>query len=239
MFARTIKSFGTRRLVAVGLPLAGLTAVAALLAVVALLPSTGRTAHAAIPASGSGGGGCFVPSGPCTFKNNSASADFSSVDSTGCILSDAFINGFDSLTRPGNTTGQFAFVAIVVVDSCNNFTPVKEAFSQDFTGTVQFGRNLSTARVTGSATMFDVVSNTTFTATFDVTWQGFGPTTSMIDSQHFHAPGFILNTHFHGSDRAAEASGTLSDGTTNFAAAPSLSADLFNSSGGSVQLFKA
>jgi hypothetical protein len=235
MFARKISSFVKARLLATG-AVVSLVAVAALVAFV-VLPSAGRTAHAATPNS-SMGGGCFSPTGPaCTFKDNSADAYFQSFSSDGCTLTDASINGFQNLTRPGNMTTQFAFVSMEEVDICNNFNLLKEAFNRDFTGTVQVGANLSTATVTGTATMIDFVSNTTFTATINVTWQGFGPTTRTIDSSHYHAPGFIVNSHFNGTSRVAEASGTLSDGTSNFAASPTLLyTELLDSTGGTVQI---
>jgi hypothetical protein len=48
----------------------------------------------------------------------------------------------------------------------------------------------------------------------------------------------MMNTHFNGLTRGAAASGTISDGTTNFAASPTLSANLSDNSGGTVQLVK-
>jgi hypothetical protein len=232
MFARTFSPFGEKRLLAVS-SVVILVAVAALVSLAVLSPA-GRTAHAAALNSSSGGG-CFATTPVCTFKQGFADADFGSVSNDGCIVTDAFVNAFQGVTRPGNTTGQFAFVGIEKFDVCNNI-PLEEAFSEDFTGAIQFGSSLSTATVTGSATMFDKVSNTTFTATINVAWQGFGPTTYMIDSLHFRTSGLILNEHSTGTNRAAEAAGTLSDGTTNFAAAPTLNADLGNSAGGSAQI---
>jgi hypothetical protein len=241
MSTRTISLRGKRRLVAGILAALGLALVAGLLAVI-VLPATGRPAQA----SGSGPGGCFSNTGPvCTAKGGDADAFFGSVSSDGCIFSTAEIQPFQNLTRPGNVTNQAVFVAISVFDACN-FVQLVEASNFDsttqdlnFTGTIDFGDQVSTARVQGTATMFDFVSNTSFTATIDVTWQGYGPTTYAIDSLHSRAPGVIVNTHFKGAFRSAAASGTLSDGTTNFAATPTLDASLDNISTGTVQIFKS
>ncbi len=239
MFARITSKLGKRGLVASGLATVALVAVVALLAVT-LLPSNGRTAHA------SGTGGCFPTTGPsCTFKNHSAFADFGSVSSNGCIFTDASLQPFESLTRPGNTTSQSVFVFISKFDACNQVQ--LEAASnidpntgvENFTGNIQFGTGLSTATVNGTASMFDFISNTTFTTTINVTWQGFGPTTTSIDNMHVRAPSFIFNSHFHGTSRAAEALGTLTDKTgTNLATPPTLNADLANASSGTVQITK-
>ena len=233
MIARIINRFGKRGLVAGGIATAALLAVVAMLAV-SLLPSNGRAAHA----SGTGGGGCFAISGPvCTFKNQSAFADFESSSSDGCVISDTFVQGFNNLMRPGNTTTQTAFVSMETFNNCTGEF-LSGAFSQDFTGTVQFGKGLSTAAVAGTATMVDEMTSNTFSLSVNVTWQGFGPTSRNISINHFRAPGFIFNSHFNGTTRGAAAAGTISDGTTNFAASPTLNAAISDSSGGTVQLIK-
>jgi hypothetical protein len=49
----------------------------------------------------------------------------------------------------------------------------------------------------------------------------------------------MMNTHFTGTSRSAEVSGTLTDnGATNIAAQPTTYASLVNSSGGTVQIFR-
>jgi hypothetical protein len=216
--------------------------VAALLAVI-VLPATGRPAHAS-PNSGSPGG-CFADTGPrCTTIGPDASAIFGSVSSNGCLFTSAEMQPFQSLTRPGNVTSQSVLVLMSVFDACGGLQVMGasnfDSTAQDlnFTGTIQFGSQLSTARVSGTATMFDSFSNTTFIATIDVTWQGYGPTTRSFDSSHFRAPGVIVNQHFNGTSRAAEASGVLSDGSANFAATPTLDAELHDVTTGFVQLIK-
>jgi hypothetical protein len=238
MSMRTFSLRGKRRLMASILAVVGFTAMVAILAAV-VLHSNVRVALG----SGSGGG-CISTTGPvCTFKDNRAFADFGSVSSDGCIFTDAAIQPFQSLTRPGNTTSQSVFVFIEKFDFCNN-VPLEEASNFDpttgapnFTGTIQFGGTLATATVNGTASMVDLISNTTFTATINVAWQGFGTTTRFIDNSHFRAPNFIVNSHFSGTSRAAEASGTLTDETgTNLATSPTLNAGLDNTRGGTVQI---
>jgi hypothetical protein len=231
VIARIVNKLGKRGLVAGGIATVALVAVVAMLAV-SLLPSNGRAVHA----SGVGGG-CFAISGPvCTFKNQSAFAQFeSSIDD--CVVSDAFVEGFNNLVRPGNTATQTAFVSITTYNACTGEL-LSEAFSQDFTGTVQFGTGLSSAAVAGTATMVDALTSNTFSVSVNVTCQGFGPTSRNISMNHYRAPGFIFNSHFNGTTRGAAASGTISDGTTNFAASPTLYAGISDSSGGTVQLVK-
>jgi hypothetical protein len=225
-----------------GLTLVGLAAVVGVL-FVAVSPFGARVAHG----SGSGGGGCISTTGPvCHFTSTNAFADFDSISSDGCSFTFASVQPFDSLTRPSNTTSQAVFVTINKFDNCqgtfenvSNFDP--STGLSDFTGTIQFGTKLSTASVVGTAPMFD--SNTgalLFTTTINVTWHGFGATTMFVTNSHSRSPGFIFNTHFNGSSRMAEASGTLTDETgANLATPATLNAELNDSSSGTVQIIKS
>ena len=151
------------------------------------------------------------------------------------------------------------FIYLQQYDGCNN-VPVLYASNQgpnsfmpDFTGTLKFGSNLSSATVIGTAPMYgqtfsnDASTNTgtggggggfLFTSTINVTFTGYGSTTKSVDSQHFHGQGEILNTHFNGDNRDAEATGTVTDGSgNNLAATPTLNASLSDSNSGTVDIF--
>lgn len=231
---------GKRRLTAIALSVTGLVAV---LAVVGVLVLNTRTAHG----SGTGGGGCFNVSGPaCTFKGNTSFNDFGTVSTDGCIFTDSQVAFFDSLTRPGNVATQSVFVSISKWDSCNG-VPLEEVSNFDpnsgastFNGTVQFGSNLSSASVNGTAPMYDqFTGNLLFTTTVNITVKAYGPSSSFSASSHYHAPGFVMNSHFTGTSRPAEASGTFTDQAgNNLAALPSLYSELDNSTGGTVQIFR-
>lgn len=228
-----------RRLLAIGLSVATLTA--AIVVVVVMTLGT-RTALG----SGSGGGGCVSTTGPaCTYKDNNAFADFSSVSADGCIYTDAQISLFDSLTNPGRAATQTVFIYISKWDGCNN-VDILEASNFDpntwlstFNGTVQLSSDLSTAKVTGTATMFDWVSNSQlFTTNINLTLKGFGAISRYSDGQHFHAPGFVMNSHSTGTSRPAMATGTFTDNTGANIASLGGFAELSNSSGGTVQIFR-
>jgi hypothetical protein len=243
MSTRGFSLTGHRQLVLVGLALVGLAAVVAVL-FAAVSPFGARVALG----SGSGGGSCISTTGPvCHFTSTNAFADFDSVSSDGCIFTFASVQPFDSLTRPGNATSQAVFVTINKFDNCqgiilenaSNFDP--GTGQPDFTGTIQFGTKLSTATVVGTAPMFDSDSGALlFTTSINVTWQGFGATTTFIDSSHSRSPGFISNIHFSGDTRMAEASGTLTDETgANLATPATLSAQLDHAKSGTVQIVKS
>ncbi len=242
MSTRGFSLTGHRQLVLVALAVVGLAAVVAVL-FAAVSPFGARVAHG----SGSGGGGCISTTGPvCHFTSTNAFADFDSVSSDGCTFTFASVQPFDSLTRPGNVTSQAVVVTISKFDNCQGIVETASNFDpstglSDFTGTIQFGTNLSTATVVGTAPMFDSSSGALlFTTSINVTWQAFGGTTTFVDSSHSRSPGFIFTTHFSGDSRMAEASGTLTDETgTNLATPATLNAQLDNANSGTVQIIKS
>ena len=238
MSSRTLGLSSPHRLLAGGLAGAMLVAVVSVLAATALNSRT---------AMGSGPGGCFATTGPaCTFKDHVAFADFGSVSPDKCNFTDAFVNPFEALTSPGRAATTVVFVSVMkfncltnTFESASNIDPATG--NPVFNGTVQFGTNLDTAAINGSAPMYDASSGLqTFTSTINVTWQGFGPTSSFIDTSHFRSPGLMVNSRFMGTSRMAIASGVITDETSaNLASAPSLNADLENDSSGTVFLSRS
>jgi hypothetical protein len=237
MVTRSI-SFRSRRLLVVGLAGALLAAAIALSATIVLGT---RSASGA-----GGGGGCFTATSVpvCTFKNHTAFADFSTVSPDQCVFTDAFVQPVETLSSPGRVPGTFVFAAISQFDICTG-TPLVDLVDVDpttgmptFTGTVQFGTMLTSASINGSAQMFDAVSGALiYTASIQISWLGFGPTSSFLDSFHFRTAGFMFNTHDQGTNRQAVASGTFPDpANNNLASVPTVQADLENDSGGSVAL---
>lgn len=244
MSAQLVGIYARRRMTALGLVAAVVAAAMAVIAAVSF------NTHSA--AGAGGGGNCFATTGPvCTFKSHTAFADFSTVSAFGggggCTVTDAFAQPFESLSMPGQNAAVTVIVSLSTFNFCNN-TQAECASNFDpnsgaplFTGTVQFGLDLTTATVIGTATMFDPCATTpagaSFTSNINLTWQAFGPNSTLIDNSHLRSPGFILNSRFKGLSRQAIASGVLTDATGgNRAASPTANADLENDSGGTVVL---
>jgi hypothetical protein len=94
--------------------------------------------------------------------------------------------------------------------------------------------SLESASLNMTLPMYDDISGATLSVTFNITWKGVGPTTQMIDSQHFRSPSSVLMAHSVGYNRMAIASGTISDGTTNYASGVTTDASLDSSKGGNL-----
>ena len=248
-----------RRILVTSLGLS-LTAVVAVLAI-GLVFLNARTVHG----SGTGGGGCFATTGPsCHFESNNASADFSSVSADGCIFTDVYVQPFASLTRPGGTATQTVVIFISKWDNCqgpsgcasvNSGTgggggcgvQLEQAYNYDpttgmsiFNGTIKFGPKLDTAAINGSAPMFDNVTGAQFTSTVNVSWKGYGPTSTFMDIFSVRQPGFMMKSHTTGASRLAEASGVVTDETgANLATPATTNANLSDSKGGTVQFSRS
>jgi hypothetical protein len=50
----------------------------------------------------------------------------------------------------------------------------------------------------------------------NLTWAGFGNISRIGAHEHFHGPGFIVSSHFKGTHREAEVSGSITDGSIDF-----------------------
>jgi hypothetical protein len=237
MFSRSISPLDTRRLVAAGITMGMLIAAVGVFAFTALALNA-RTAV------GAGGPGCFSTGPVCTFRGTAASSDFGTVSADECVFTDIFVNAIDSLTTPNRQATKTVFVFMSKFNGCtgesllsaSNFDPTTG--TSVFNGTFQIGTSLDTATAIGSAPMFDNSTGAQiFTSTINVTWRGYGAATTFIDSSHHRMPGFLMNSHFHGTTRSAEASGVVTDAAgSNLAAQPTLYASLQNNSSGTVQL---
>src|SRR5258708_761863 len=62
----------------------------------------------------------------------------------------------------------------------------------------------------------------------DLTWTSTSAIAHEISSFHFHTKGFTENAHFNADFRDANASGTVSAGTTNFTPSQSVFAQIFS-----------
>lgn len=242
MSLRTFRVSGKRRLIAIGLSAAALTAA---IAVVVVMTLGTRTALG----SGSGGGDCISTTGAapvCTFQGNNAWVDFSDVSSDGCIFTDAMVSVYDNLTVPGKIATQSVGLYISKWDNCSgtslvsvgNYDP--NTGGTTFTGTIQLSPDLSTATVNGTSAMYDWNTGLPlYTATVNLTLKGYGSTFNIVDNHRLQAPGYVENVHYTGKSRSAEVSGTFTDPDgNNVATLPTTNAGLGSTTGGTVQIFK-
>ncbi len=215
-----------------GLAIVALVAVVATFAFVRNLP-----AHA----SGSGSGGCTTAqTSTCQFTGLSALAQFQG-SSDGCMYFGANVYAFQNVLHgpPDAPTSQAAVYLSVQSFDCNTGT-WDSASGQSFDITFTVVNPLQSAHLVATVPVTDdYTGNPAGTITVDVTWQGYGPTARQIDSSHFRTAGMIFNSHFSGDNKSATASGTVSDGTTNYAAVPTMFNDIQSVRSGTISITRS
>ena len=172
------------------------------------------------------------------FSGQSADAFFSSTDPSGCIgtfvAAFATDGRFQSPPGPGSTSSG-AFVGIAQFNFCTGVL-LMDAFGSasladpDF----QVSRDLTSATLNTTLLVVDSVSGSTFSVDVDLTWTGTSALSRSNSHFHFQSPGFIVNGHFNGASRFAEASGSVTIGATNFTPGPSDFAQISSAKSGEV-----
>ena len=165
-------------------------------------------------------------------RGKGASANFSSVDTSGCVFTDVFVNPnegfFQSPPGPGSASSG-VLLAISQYDACagvqllaaEGFAPLGDPDFQVF-------GNLQSATLTATVNVFDFVTGTSFDVFVDLTWTG---TANFVNREKGHShidfPGCKINTRFDLVFRPAVATGSISDGSTNYTPEPSFGHDIF------------
>jgi hypothetical protein len=174
-----------------------------------------------------------------SFNGQSADAFFTSTDPSGCIQTDVFVSAVDGKIKQDGApeVESLASVAISRFDLCTG-TVLLSAFGSATLAPTEFviDRQLVSASLDTTVTVMDFVSGASFPVDVAVNWTGTGATFRV--KQHFQiiTPGFKLNSRFDGTFREAAASGTISDGTSNFTPEPAAFADMSSVKSGEVSI---
>ena len=153
------------------------------------------------------------------FHGMAAQANFDNVSPDGCIDTFVFVDG--SQNTVNKQTFSSADVFIGKFDICTN-TQLLAASGFTDNPTFQIDKKLLSASLNTTISVFDKVSGNTFNVSVSVTWTSTSAIAHEISTFHFHTKGFTENAHFNADFRDANASGTVSDGTTNFTPSPSV-----------------
>ena len=172
------------------------------------------------------------------FKGRGAEAFFSTVDPSGCIFTNVFVFASEETFQnpPGPrsaSSGTFLFIS--QFDACVGMQLLAaDGFASLADPDFQVARKLNSATLSATVNVFDFVTSTSFDVDVNLAWTGAGPLLREHGNFHFQAPGCKFNSHFNRTFRGAEASGSVSDGATNFTPDPSLGASIFSAKNGDV-----
>jgi hypothetical protein len=175
------------------------------------------------------------------FQGRFAEAYFDSLDSANCIDTAVYVFAEvgKSQSPPGpGISGVITYGFISKYDYCGQTQLLGASFysaipSSDF----KLDENLNSAQLTTTVSVFDYISGTSFPVSLALTWTAAGPAIRNNFGFHVHAPGFTANEHDNGVTRVADATGTVSDGTTNFTPQASLYGGLDSAKDGMVQIY--
>jgi hypothetical protein len=151
------------------------------------------------------------------FHGLSAQANFDNTD--GCIETFVFVDGSQNTVNKQTFSG--ADVFIDQVNNCTN-TELLEAFGSTDNPTFQIDKKLLSASLSATIPVTDFLTNNTFNVSVSVAWTSTSAIGHQNSTFHFHTKAFTENNHFNADFRDAVASGTVSDGTTNFTPSPSV-----------------
>jgi hypothetical protein len=176
------------------------------------------------------------------FKGNSADAYFYSTDPSGCIFTNVYVFASDDASishdppgPPNSFSGSVASVYIYQYDSCNDYISLMDASCYASLADPDFqviGRDLDSATLNTTLDCFDYVSGSSFDVSVALVWTGTGNPVVQRSNSHFWTPGYVVNSHSTGTFRSAEASGSVSDGITNFTPNPASYASIQNAKSG-------
>jgi hypothetical protein len=154
----------------------------------------------------------------------SAFAQFSSIDPSGCIRTNLSLGASDLVDQqpPGPPdTRSLIFIFIFQFDDCTNtLLHNVESFQELDKNAFKVSNSPTPARLTTSLTVDDFTSGP-FDVNVDLTWSVADRPPGIRDTIHFElAPGCKLTAHVSNSTVFANASGTVSAGATNFTPQP-------------------
>jgi hypothetical protein len=170
------------------------------------------------------------------FRGDGAQAFFSSTD--GCIVTDVSVSATDGIFQnpPGKGSPVFdVFLFISQYDFCTDTQLLRASgYTQLADAEFQVSPQLDSATLNTTVNVFDFESNTSFDVFVNLAWTGISPLSRDSSKFHFKSPGCNYHLRIRGDFRFAEASGSVSDGTTNFTPDPSVDARIYSSKSGEV-----
>lgn len=182
------------------------------------------------------------------FSSNSVDASFFTVDPSPCdcsviptpkcIFTDVFVSASDNtIQTPPGKGGVSQILADFEIIQFDCAIQLLSANCQLANPDFQVGKKLDSATLNATLECFDFVSNSTFNVSASLTWTATGDRVRQSSSNRLQFPGPSCNIHSNsdGSSRGAQASGTVSVGTTNFTPNPTDFADISSGKSGEVE----
>lgn len=164
------------------------------------------------------------------FKGTSATAAFYNYD--GCVERDTYVAASQEQAT--------LYVYIAYFNYCSaeyHFYSVADALPQ---GALTVDGKLTTASLVTTIAAYDGNTGTTVPVKIDVRWAGTGPLYSSVVHQQIKSPpNYVLTISESGTFRTADASGSVSDGTRDYAVGAASYAQLSSVKYGAVSVTRS
>jgi hypothetical protein len=155
------------------------------------------------------------------FRGDSADASFFTVDKTGCIYTDAFVFATEGKQQspPGSPgTQRWADIYIYSYDTCSGEQLVAAFGSTGLgSGDFQIDNKLTAGSLNTTVNVYDYVSGTSYDVQVNLNWIGSGDLNRGRSSSSNQSGQCRYSYRWNGTWRYAEATGSISDGKTNYA----------------------
>jgi hypothetical protein len=150
-------------------------------------------------------------------RDKLADAQFTSRDSTGCIQTDVVVLAYTAKeTGSPAVVEPMVNVTYAVNDICNALL-LRSGFGSTNVINFRMDGGLGSTHAEATVPVSDDQNGTTINLYVNLDWTGVSDISVLKDKDHtITTPGFIINFHLTDSFRDATATGSVSDGTTNF-----------------------
>ncbi|HWP92993.1 MAG TPA: hypothetical protein VNN20_12440 [Thermodesulfobacteriota bacterium] len=173
-----------------------------------------------------------------SFKGQTAVAYFYSGDECSFTAAYVFMSDGRIKAKGKPEVQSAAYITVVQYDYCAGTYLYADGYSELAGKDFQINKKLISATVDTTIEVYDYYTGNSFPVNVSINWTGSGDIYSGKYHSHFQGFGYSSNYRSNGSSRYAEASGTVSDGTTNFTPEPSSYAYMDSASYGSVDIYK-
>ncbi len=166
------------------------------------------------------------------FNGDAINAFFSDIDPSGCVQTSVAVGASNGWLQvpPGGPPqpNPGVYLAISKFNLCTGTQLMSiEANPSIPASDLQIdGLTFASATLKTAFNVCDSVSRACFDVTLNLAWIATGPAAAIHEPLHSEEPGLKVNFHWNGRHRPADATGTVSDGTTNFAPGASLNGDI-------------
>ena len=159
------------------------------------------------------------------FKGKSIHAYFSNVDLSGCVVTTAFVFASEQLAQYVAGAGIPSTGVELYVSKYNQCTEETLISAENIVPVPQADLNISgslrKAVLKTTVNVYDAEKNVSFEVFVDLSWTGTDTIVRQNTTIQYDFPDCRTNDHSNSTFHFAQASGTVSDGTTNFSPDPS------------------